>query len=75
MKVTFEVDLEAEGGNDDFKSISKYREMAAFIYEFEQELRKLWKYGSDTDSVSAETVDRIWKLWHDTKREFEIADL
>ena len=47
--------------------------MALFIYEFEQEIRKIWKYEQMPDEVF-NMVERIRNKWYELKQDRGISD-
>ena len=65
MKHTIEFD-DVDDRHDLLEAVHA-RDAWRFIWEFEQHLRGLWKYG-ESDKVS---IEELWQRWHDDKPQVE----
>ena len=66
MLVKLEFDSEKEGDMEEYRSMLKHRDYFCAIWDFKQELRKIWKYEDLSGKCPEELVDRIYSLLHDS---------
>jgi len=68
-KAILEFDLNGED-DVDFEFAIRGSDLAAIVWDFDQELRKRYKYGTDSDMTM--DVDKVRELLRDTMEEYGI---
>jgi hypothetical protein len=66
MRVTLEFSDEEEM---DAAQAMRWREMSAFIWEFQHFLRGIWKHREIETEEGNILIDEIWQRWHEEKPE------
>ena len=64
MKIKFEFDPDVDGDMERYELFSDAENLYQAMWNFKQELRKIWKYEEHSQEVT-EMVDKIYALLHD----------
>ena len=65
MKVTIEYDgIEEQDDATDAINIVAWR---SFVWNFEQELHKRWKWGEFEHDETHKLIEELWERWHELK--------
>lgn len=68
--VTLQYDLSSPEQETQFKAAIAAMGMARFIEEFQQHMRRVWKYEDLTDRDPNEVVDALREAWYNMKEEY-----